>query len=278
MEQEERLLSLVEVYGRNWKFIADYFLEARAPLALKNRYSLLMRRLKRKGTGQQQLPTIDASVLEHARSSPTDISGASACQLPTGLLDLTGLFDTSSRGPHGNPLDYPAGINASASDFCPSTTPFRRTTTTITPPPTAVTSPGTAWDDQGFWQNHHYLGEGMELDGTSSNRRINGEANEREKTASVPETHSNSGPEPPRDPSQNFNLGSRGSRERTLHNVGREDHGTGGTAAAAVDYTVTCKRGKLRTLTNHLVEAAMEESVGWVAEEGLVTLTLQLRV
>ncbi|KAI1495535.1 Homeodomain-like protein [Biscogniauxia marginata] len=45
--EDKLLLHLVDVYGRNWKFLTNNFLESRAPLALKNRHSLLMRRVKR---------------------------------------------------------------------------------------------------------------------------------------------------------------------------------------------------------------------------------------
>ncbi|AEO58694.1 hypothetical protein MYCTH_2064854, partial [Thermothelomyces thermophilus ATCC 42464] len=46
--EDRLLLHLVGTFGTNWKSIADNFLEGRAPLALKNRYSLLMRRMRRK--------------------------------------------------------------------------------------------------------------------------------------------------------------------------------------------------------------------------------------
>jgi hypothetical protein len=41
------LLHLVQVYGHNWRFLADKFFEKRAPLSLKNRNSYLERRQKR---------------------------------------------------------------------------------------------------------------------------------------------------------------------------------------------------------------------------------------
>ncbi|KAH9904999.1 Homeodomain-like protein [Xylariomycetidae sp. FL2044] len=53
--EDKLLLHLVDVYGRNWKFLTNNFLESRAPLALKNRHSLLMRRMKRQNN-QKQLP------------------------------------------------------------------------------------------------------------------------------------------------------------------------------------------------------------------------------
>ncbi|KAI8627869.1 Homeodomain-like protein [Xylariaceae sp. FL1651] len=53
--EDKLLLHVVDVYGRNWKFLANNFLESRAPLALKNRHSLLMRRMKRQ-VNSKKLP------------------------------------------------------------------------------------------------------------------------------------------------------------------------------------------------------------------------------
>nr|POF03828.1 transcription factor myb52 [Quercus suber] len=84
---EERLLNLVEQYGNNWKPIASSFFESRAPLALKNKYSLLMRRLKRRGLDQQpptQRPQQDVAARHAARprlsSSVTSPSIAGAVE------------------------------------------------------------------------------------------------------------------------------------------------------------------------------------------------------
>lgn len=41
------------MYGRNWKFLTKSFLESRAPLALKNRHSLLMRRMNRQSNSKK---------------------------------------------------------------------------------------------------------------------------------------------------------------------------------------------------------------------------------
>ncbi|KAK0637391.1 Homeodomain-like protein, partial [Bombardia bombarda] len=46
-DEDRILLPLVALYGHNWKLMAQNFLQARAPLSIKNRYSLLMRRQKR---------------------------------------------------------------------------------------------------------------------------------------------------------------------------------------------------------------------------------------
>ncbi|KAI1497784.1 hypothetical protein F5X99DRAFT_412763 [Biscogniauxia marginata] len=49
------------------------------------------------------------------------------------------------------------------------------------------------------------------------------------------------------------------------------------TAAAPVEYSVTCQRGKLKTLVNHLIDAAMMEGAGSTADDDQVTVTLQFK-
>ncbi|KAI1488821.1 hypothetical protein F5X96DRAFT_49592 [Biscogniauxia mediterranea] len=47
-EEDNLLLSMVEMHGRTWKTLSKSYFTNRAPLALKNRYTLLERRLKKK--------------------------------------------------------------------------------------------------------------------------------------------------------------------------------------------------------------------------------------
>lgn len=64
------LLSQVDAHGKNWKFIANTAFEARASLALKNRYSLLMRRRNRLSARSASLSkssSIDSSTSEVQR-------------------------------------------------------------------------------------------------------------------------------------------------------------------------------------------------------------------
>ena len=70
MQQDELLLSQVDAHGKNWKFIANTAFEARASLALKNRYSLLMRRRNRlsaKSASLSKLSSIDSSPIQIQR-------------------------------------------------------------------------------------------------------------------------------------------------------------------------------------------------------------------
>lgn len=214
--------------------MADHFLQARAPSALKNRYSLLKRRLQRKeaerGSSASQSP---ASPIDLASILGSSASASNFCQSAASFdTDILFRGDATTatsagrrRGEGGNPLSQ-----------TPTTNPM------AAPPSTTITTSGTAWDDQDFWQNHDFLGEDMELCGTSFDIGINGEVDEADnKTAIIASGSSSSNP------------------------------------TAAVEYTVSCQRRTLRTLTSHLVEAAMEESAGWVTGADSVTLTLQLR-
>ena len=57
------------------------------------------------------------------------------------------------------------------------------------------------------------------------------------------------------------------------------DGGNNGIAPAAeVEYSVTCQRGKVKTLMNHVVDAAMSESAEWAVEDDPVTISLRLKI
>ncbi|KAI1427685.1 hypothetical protein F5Y12DRAFT_147640 [Xylaria sp. FL1777] len=68
--EDKLLLHLVSVYGRNWKLLTNSYLESRAPLALKNRHSLLMRRMRRENPSKKN-------------SSANENAGISGHSIPT---------------------------------------------------------------------------------------------------------------------------------------------------------------------------------------------------
>ena len=259
---------MVKTYGRNWKFMADNFLEMRAPLALKNRYSLLMRRLDRQSTGQQQQAG-SATPPRHAASFAP--SSGSTTPSPNSAVDLTSFFD-AGRGLQGQHPAY-ATMDAASGNFLLSTGPFGAD---VMPPgdgtvivgrrgrdgegtaPWPVTGT-TSWDDPNpaIWHPPSFLGGGIEPDGLD---------NEVEKMTTVSDNGTGGGQRAPP-------LGGDGS-SNALSNAGN-----GGVAAAAeVEYTVTCRRGKVKTLMNHLMDAAMSESAEWTAEDDSVTISLRLKV
>ena len=110
---------MVESYGRNWKFLTDSFLEMRAPLALKNRYSLLIRRLNRQSNGQQQASGAKTP-RRAAFSAPS--SGIATPISPNSAVDLTSFFG-GGMSARGQPPDY-ATMNAASSNVSSLTGPF----------------------------------------------------------------------------------------------------------------------------------------------------------
>ena len=259
---------MVKTYGRNWKFMADSFLEMRAPLALKNRYSLLMRRLNRQSAGQQQAG--GAKPPRHAASSGPP-SGNATPSSPNSAVDLTSFFG-GGRGPHGQHQDY-ATMNAASSNFPLSTGPFGagmmppgNATATggrrgqggggTAPWTTTATTAPTSWDDQDLtWQPPSFLGGGMEPDSVD---------NEVEKMTMISDNGTGSQRLPH----------SGGGSSAALSDGGN----SGITPAAEVEYSVTCQWGKVKTLMNHLVDAAISESAEWTAEDDPVTVSLRLKV
>ena len=246
--------------------MAHSFLEMRPPLALKNRYSLLMRRLNRQSNGQQQAS--GAKTPRHAAFS-APCSGTATPTSPNSAVDLTSFFGGGS-GPQGQPSDY-ATMNAASSNFSPLTSPFGAA---IIPPGDATANDGqrgvqgggdtapwtlttttlpTSWNDQDLLIGQSpSLPEGrMEADSMD---------NEMEKMT----TMSDSGTGSQRLPH------SRGGSSTTPSDGGNS-------SASEVQYTVTCQRGKIKTLMNHLVDAAMSESAKWTAEDDQVTISLRLK-
>ncbi len=258
---------MVDSYGRNWKFLADSFLEMRAPLALKNRYSLLMRRLTRQSNGQQQASGAKTP-RRAAFSAPS--SGIATPTSPNSAVDLASFFGCG-RGAQGQPPDYTA-MNAASSNFSPLTGSFgagmnppRDATATdgqrgvqggggTAPWTLAASTVPTSWDDQDLLigQPLSFLGAKMKPDSGD---------NETEQMTMI----SNNGTG-----SRRFPRCGGGS------SASLSDGGNG--CASEVQYTVTCQRGNIKTLMNHLVDAAMSESAEWTAEDNQVTISLRLKI
>ncbi|MCJ1416066.1 hypothetical protein MMC32_002401 [Xylographa parallela] len=258
---------MVKTYGRNWKFMADGFLELRAPLALKNRYSLLMRRLNRPETGQKQA-AMNGSAKPSRHAALSHHSSGSTSPLPNSAVDLTSFF-SDGMGPQSHQSEY-AAMGAAGSDFLLSTGAFSASMMT---PSDATTTGGqrgggegggtalwkttatSAADDQAFiWQQHPVLGSGIEPGSVSSSTGTNEGENRVEEMTTMSENGMSSRRE-------------FGPRSAALSDA----------PAAEVEYLVTCQWGKLKTLMNHLVDAAISESAGWAAEDDQVTVTLRLR-
>ena len=259
---------MVKSYGHNWKFMADSFLEMRAPLALKNRYSLLMRRLNRQSNEQQQANGAETP-RQAAFSSPS--SGAATPTSLNSTVDLTNFFG-SGRGPQGQSSDY-AAMNIASSNFAPLTGQFGAG---IVPPGDLTAADGQRGAQYGGgkapwtltttavpapWDDLDLLIERPPLSFPGARMEADGVDNEMEKMAVIPDQGTGSQLFP--------NCG--GGSSATL-----SDSGNNGTSE--VEYTVTCQWGKIKTLMNHLVDAAMSESAEWTVEDSQVTVSLRLTV
>ncbi|KAL9031135.1 MAG: hypothetical protein Q9196_000811 [Gyalolechia fulgens] len=279
-EEDERLLTMVKTYGHNWKFMAHSFLELRAPLALKNRHSLLMRRVNRQGDGQEQAKAIGTKPARQA-TAPSRTSDGNQSPSPHSALDLTSLFN-GGMDPQPHHQDYSA-MSAPGSNFPLPTGLFvpgmmgpsdttatdgrRRAgggkgNTTLHP------TMATGWDHQDLlWQQHPILGTGLEPDNLSSGTITNAGESEMEDMTRM----------------EDNDTGSRRLLQSGLgvgpRNVAPSEGETSGiTPDGEVEYSATCQWGKLKTLMCHLVDAAMAESAEWTAADDQVTVTFLLKV
>ncbi|KAI1081860.1 hypothetical protein F5B20DRAFT_569432 [Whalleya microplaca] len=267
--EDKLLLHLVDVYGHNWKFMANSFLEARAPLALKNRYSLLMRRMKRHGAGKQlsssstsgstsptvsfpsQFPasfesgTCTPFSFEEAESgnnSPfrSSISGTEGEPTRPNSLDLTNMFGTTTAGTSdcqtmGNNQHLPTSYGSMVtgdSHYSHDAVPL-------------------TWDDQVFFGGDAMHGDvsghsGYEADSASGN------------TAMLVHQAMEAGRQPD------------GVYDQIQSTIAQDS------ADNAIEYSITCQRGKLRKVVHRLVDAAVSDTSTSSAGDP-VTMTLRLK-
>ncbi|KAI1194944.1 Homeodomain-like protein [Nemania serpens] len=122
--EDKLLLHLVEVYGRNWKFLASNHLESRAPLALKNRHSLLMRRAKRGVTGKRT-PTMMPSPQAFPNlptPTPTGYPDEWTLQPDDPLLEQTDMATINTHNHCTSPLPRMGWENSGALPSFPQAT------------------------------------------------------------------------------------------------------------------------------------------------------------
>lgn len=285
-EEDERLLALVKTYGRNWKFMADNCLELRAPLALKNRYLLLMRRLNRQGPGQElasqgpSAPKVGGAKQARQATAPSRTSSANASPSPNSAIDLTNLFN-GGGDPQTHPPDYTA-LSTTSSNFSLPAGLFGADVI-ASPDLTAINGgrrgggrgsitlhPTTAagWDDQDFvWQQQPMLGNGMEPDSLYSSTINSTPENEMNDTTMTSDNRNSI-----------RHLLLSGGR-MGLRSMAPPEYGNGGiTPDGGVDYAISCQWGKLKTLMCHLVDAAMSECKDWTADDDQVSVKFQMKV
>jgi hypothetical protein len=273
----------VESYGRNWKFLADTFFENRAPLALKNRYSLLLRRQKRRITNQQAAEASSSRITEQ-NPQPGLSGGSNATISPsTGASNVLNYYGdveaTSSLHHNPQPVHPISGSlssrmlidNLSMSEICNTSTfnqpiggdilqysaaaPVPVRTMDLCVEQDLVRRQDSFLDAQG-WSSMSKSTAGRDYD--TDNRGLMEFAGK-------------------------DNLSFLGYAERTdVDTAGFDiDQGDGCEERGAddegvVEYSIKAQRKKLKRLMSHMMDAAMSESAGWMADDDEVTLEVRL--
>ncbi|KAI1634715.1 hypothetical protein F4809DRAFT_501571 [Biscogniauxia mediterranea] len=269
--EDKLLLNLVEVCGHNWKFMASSFLESRSPLSLKNRHSLLMRRIRRQGSSRKQQsspientsPAIpypyqlgeqfdiasgfsadeagsgSSTPFRGARSDTEGESTASTIRVGS-ITDLTNLYGITDGHVMGNHHLF--------------STPFG----SLAPEDTQQQYPSDAvhmgWEQQTSWEHEFNTSISFSsIAGPSSS------STEPDTTADVVSSRPING---------------RQHQHQRPHQI--RNTSTNSSFGQPIAYSVSCQRGKLKTLAHHLVDAVVSEANDRLADDDQVTLTLRL--
>ncbi|KAJ4385199.1 hypothetical protein N0V93_010260 [Gnomoniopsis smithogilvyi] len=321
-EEDQRLLNLVDICGHNWKFMAQNFFQSRAPLSLKNRNSLLVRRLKRQAAGgerTQQLVNIDAvkrhmqTTLEPDRRIPDIVSPSYGCGMNRSAsgspVDATNMENfaerngtaTYSRQHRPASYDQSSAANNDLPTIWASGSPTSTKTGTVEVVPAGETLadgpvrvgtsnarmtcsiPFSEWGDQDvdIWSQNF---QSVSTSGTADAALITGEMNGNNSSfgwEEMPITPERSGATFTEQLLNNRQLqgprlpGSMGSAYGEQAIKGDHRHTD---SPPAVEYSVTCRRGKVRAFLNHLMDVGMSEISERVAEDENVTIKLRIDV
>jgi hypothetical protein len=250
--EDKLLLHLVQTQGNNWKSIAQGFFEARAPLSLKNRHSLLMRRRKRQESAAKQLPSPRNS------ESPTTFSVP-----PCGPFDLSSSQIVSPTTIDGSPFENSrVGQSVDMSALVGTTTgtsdgsgmsnccAFSRTLGNPVYDDLSVARdvPRMSWEDENA--GTQFAGSRSSTDNLNGNAGMDLDVIASENPFMSDQQHNH--------------------QAHLQGNVPSPD------SDEEIRYSVTSPRGKLKTLAHHLVDAAIIETASRASEDELVTLTLRL--
>ncbi|KAI5927876.1 hypothetical protein F4810DRAFT_161166 [Camillea tinctor] len=268
--EDNLLLNLVEVWGHNWKFMASSFLESRSPLSLKNRHSLLLRRIRRQGSSKKQQsspienpsPTVpypyqfgeqfdissafNADEAGSGSSTPflgsrsdTEAESMASTSRIGSITDLTNFYGTADSHVLGNHHLYPTPYGSLAPEE------------TQKYPSDAIHM---GWEQHTSWE--HEFNSSISFNSTAGTSRA-----DMTNTSDVLSTRPiNSHPHQQSHPCQHPPQPSRANSY----------------SEQPIEYSVSCQRSKLKTLAHHLVDAVVSEANNRLAEDDQVTLTLRL--
>ncbi|KAJ9145088.1 hypothetical protein NKR23_g5642 [Pleurostoma richardsiae] len=262
-DEDRNLLSIVAIHGHNWKLIAEKFLQRRAPLSIKNRYALLMRRQKRQAPRHQHHRPSTAESRNHQltliRTPPSE-----DIHLPCSfdIVAVNPKSDSSSPFPdQDRGSTVPGSFTHLGAD-------------------SATLSSGVG-TNSGAMQDNRTTSNQFILPATMSNiRQISGDSQPQGEDLT---THTGWDGHALCD---GIDLGSLfGGADLSsypeeaaskLFNTGGTRSGSSDDDPKGVEFSVTCSRSKLKAMVCHVFEGAMSETAG-LSDEEPVTVTLRLR-
>ncbi|KAK3389473.1 hypothetical protein B0H63DRAFT_556622 [Podospora didyma] len=245
-EEDKLILPLVALYGHNWKLISQSFPQARAPLSIKNRYSLLMRRQKRQNAKQQQrsLATTRDKFLDLRDAPP--FNNYPACKFSVAAVNTQDVSLPSSNSPAVPAQHVPTN---------PSMDPSKAFLGSPVMGQHTAFSPDHISEDAVQQQQQQ-----QQLDQTSF--QGTGWDDQNGIFSSI-------------DFDQFFDSADMSIQPAGADSMMLNVHGVGDGGNKGVEFSVTCSRSKLKAMVCHAFEGAMVEAAG-LSEEDPVTVTLRL--
>jgi hypothetical protein len=253
------LLHLIEVYGHNWKFLANNFFEKRAPLSLKNRNSYLERRRKR----QTQAHTTRRRGPQLPPTPPMSKEAS-----PVLSIELKDLPDAPMRFDSTIPLGadesrYNSPRNSSSSHTDGDLTRPAHSTDTFTDVSNfkLKNSPGVTRNSSPNIQQESSLINNVSMQDSQMFRDLD-QVDWQSFMNNVPPIGCPTDSDffNTSDPNLEHNflpmLHAHGENTPNLPNTGLGAN-TQPKSAGAIEYTLTCPRSKVNNLVQHLINAAM---------------------
>lgn len=243
--QDTLLLPLVALYGHNWKLIAEKFMPTRAPLAIKNRHALLMRRQTRQvarntrhQSQQQELPGVSNT------PCPFDVLRAQTGMSRSPASSSPESFPGSVQDYEQHSVSVPSSVSSASRALDLEVSPFATTSIDLTEPMFLgdMGQPyDTGWDKLGSY-------DGIDLAsllGSTEMPTHDGEAANKAEVGGIP-----------------------GQQSRPDPVNGSGDDG--------VEFSVTCSRARLKAMVCHAFEGAMMETSG-LSDHEPITFTMRLK-
>lgn len=272
VQQDNLIFSLVEIFGHDWKLMANKYLPRRAPLSIKNHYSLLMRRLKRQNGKQQHRSLATPTKTLSSEVQPCTNDNVAAFT-PNSRLQRQSQI-TESQGSAA-----PDMSTSSSTQFTAISTASTNQGASMTPNVTVDLSQLLSCNVVSNVQNGHgpmdqfhysanqcYIGRGL-----GDNQQHNQDAVETgwdgHEICNGVDLNGLQG-------SEGMCIASEYAQDQTSSPQGGLGIGTAG--SDGVEFSVTCSRSKLKAMVCLVFEGLLSETAG-LPEQELVTVALSLK-